>query len=74
MPLATVGRFAVAAWLAIAGMIPRTRNLTADESGQDLTEYALLIAFIAVVVIGAVTAFGEDVVVLFSNIVSTLPF
>jgi len=45
-----------------------------DESGQDLAEYALLIGLIAIVVIGAVTAFGGGLVGLFNNIVATLPF
>ena len=31
-----------------------------DESGQDLTEYAVLVAFIAMVVYLGVTAFGTN--------------
>jgi pilus assembly protein Flp/PilA len=49
-------------------------GFTSDESGQDLAEYALLIGLIAIVVIGAVTAFGGGLVGLFNNIVATLPF
>ena len=52
----------------------RIGSVLADESGQDLAEYALLIALIAVVVIGAVTAFGGGLLALFNNIVATLPF
>ncbi|MGH7587664.1 MAG: Flp family type IVb pilin, partial [Gemmatimonadota bacterium] len=32
-----------------------------DESGQDLAEYALLIALIALVVIAAVTLLGQNI-------------
>jgi len=38
------------------------------EEGQTLTEYALLLLLIALVVVGAVTAFGGQVVVLFNQI------
>lgn len=47
--------------------------LRADE-GQDLAEYAILIGLIALVVVGAVTLFGGQVVSLYQNIVGTLPF
>ena len=36
-------------------------NLRKQEKGQDLTEYALLVALIAIVVVLAVTFFGEEV-------------
>lgn len=49
-------------------------GLVADDSGQDLAEYALLIGLIAIVVIGAVSAFGGDLAAFFDNIVATLPF
>ena len=34
------------------------KNLIADESGQDLIEYALLAGFISLVAVGAITAVG----------------
>ncbi len=49
-------------------------NLVAEESGQDLAEYALLIGLIAIAVIGAVAAFGGGLVGFYNNIVATLPF
>lgn len=36
-------------------------RLPKKEKGQDLTEYGLLVALIAIVVIAAVTVFGENV-------------
>ena len=44
-----------------------------DEDGQDLLEYALLVALIAIVAVAAVTAAGLKVDANFKNIVSKLP-
>ena len=53
-------------------MIELLRNLFAslnlDKKGQDLTEYALLVALIAIIVVLAVLFFGTEV----SNFFSTL--
>ena len=38
------------------------------EKGQTLTEYALLLLLITLVVVGAVSAFGGQVLVLFNRI------
>lgn len=43
---------------------------TSFEKGQGLIEYALILVFIAIVVILAVTVFGETVGGLFSQVVS----
>lgn len=43
-----------------------------DESGQDLAEYALLIALIAIVVIAAVTLLGGNINTVFTNIAGAL--
>ncbi|MGB7118045.1 MAG: hypothetical protein WBD56_18050 [Anaerolineales bacterium] len=43
-------------------------NLTLGKKGQDLTEYALLVALIAIVVMIAIVFFGEAV----SNFFGTL--
>jgi pilus assembly protein Flp/PilA len=48
------------------------RNLAKDESGQDLLEYALLVALIALVAFGAVQAAGTQVNAIFSNIATQL--
>lgn len=38
-----------------------TWRLSGDESGQDLLEYALLVALIAMVALGAVTSVGNTI-------------
>jgi len=43
-------------------------GLRKSEKGQDLTEYALLVALIAIVVVLAVVFFGEEVSQFFSNL------
>jgi pilus assembly protein Flp/PilA len=47
-------------------------NLFRDDAGQDLAEYALLIALIALVVIGAVAALGGQVEAVFNDITGQL--
>ncbi len=48
------------------------RSFARDEEGQDLLEYALLVALIALVAIGAVTAAGTSVQTIFNNIAGKL--
>ena len=43
-----------------------------NEEGQDLLEYALLVALIALVAVAAVTAAGGSVQTIFNNIASAL--
>ena len=43
-----------------------------DDSGQALSEYGLLLAFIAVVAIVAVTAFGTQIKATFNNLTSKM--
>ena len=47
-------------------------RLWSNEEGQDLAEYALLIALIALVVIGAVTLLGTNIQTVFNNIANAL--
>jgi pilus assembly protein Flp/PilA len=44
------------------------RSFVRGEEGQDLLEYALLVALIALVAVGAVTAAGGSVKTIFTNI------
>ena len=47
-------------------------NLNLDKKGQDLTEYALLVALIAIVVLIAIVFFGGAVSDFFSGLGSTV--
>ena len=42
--------------------------LATHEKGQDLSEYALLIGLIALVVVGAVTFLGDEITTVFNDI------
>jgi pilus assembly protein Flp/PilA len=53
-------------------MLTLWKLLYNDESGQDLAEYALLIALIAIVVIAAVTLLGGNIQTVFQNIADAL--
>jgi pilus assembly protein Flp/PilA len=48
------------------------RGLVHDDSGQDLMEYGLLAALIAVVAIAAVTSVGGEVNVFWTKIAATV--
>jgi pilus assembly protein Flp/PilA len=59
-----------------AGMVYLARIVNMfrrDEDGQDLLEYALLVALIAIVAVASVTAAGGKVSAIFTSIVSKLP-
>ena len=53
-------------------LINRLRMLARGDEGQDLLEYALLVALIALVAVGAVTLAGTSVSTIFGNIAGTL--
>ena len=53
-------------------MINRLRSLVRDDSGQDLLEYALLVALIALICVGAVTMAGQKVSQIFQNVANAL--
>jgi pilus assembly protein Flp/PilA len=50
----------------------RLQALLAQEKGQDLAEYALLLALIAIVAVAAVTLLGTNVQAIFNNIAAQL--
>jgi pilus assembly protein Flp/PilA len=47
-------------------------SLKKNEEGQDLLEYALLVALIALVAVGAVTAAGTQVSAIFNQIAGAI--
>jgi Flp pilus assembly pilin Flp len=51
----------------------RLRNLVRSDEGQDLLEYALLVALIALVAMGAVALAGSKVSQFFSNAATQIP-
>ena len=53
-------------------IISHLRQLTGNDEGQDLLEYALLIALIALVAVAAVAFAGSQVNTIFQNIGSQL--
>ena len=54
-------------------MLTFLKLLWRDDSGQDLAEYALLLALIALVAIAAITLVGTDVKAVFEAIAAELP-
>lgn len=57
-----------------AQMLVPVCNWLRAEDGQDLAEYAILVGLIALVVVGAVTLFGGQLVAAYNAIAATLPF
>jgi pilus assembly protein Flp/PilA len=52
--------------------ITRLRALARGDEGQDLLEYALLVALIALVAVAAITLTGTNVRTIFTNIAAAL--
>ena len=53
-------------------LITRLQSLARNDEGQDLLEYALLVALIALVAVGAITAAGTNVNKIFNDIAAAL--
>jgi pilus assembly protein Flp/PilA len=50
-----------------------TTHLPKDETGQDAAEYAILIGFVAIVIIAAVTLLGTNISATFAAIAAAIP-
>ena len=55
-------------------LITTLRSFVRRDAGQDRVEYALLVAFIALVVVGAVTVAGENINTLYTKIADAWTF
>ena len=53
-------------------MMTRLKEFAADQSGATAIEYALLAVLVGIAIIGAVTALGDSLKVIFSNVATTL--
>ena len=53
-------------------LVAFVKSFSRNEEGQDLLEYALLVALIALVAIAAVAAAGGSVSTIFTNIANAL--
>ena len=47
--------------------------LRRDDSGQDLAEYGLLVALVAIIAVAGVTVFGSDINTFFHTIATLIP-
>jgi pilus assembly protein Flp/PilA len=52
--------------------INRIKTFATNDEGQDLLEYALLVALIALVAVGAITLAGKNVNTIFGNVATQL--
>ncbi len=48
------------------------QNLATDESGQDIAEYAVMLAVILVIVVGTIRLIGSNANNVFSNVGSSI--
>lgn len=55
-------------------MIPLVSHKFIEEGGQDLTEYGLLVGFIALVVIAGAALFGSNLLAFWNSLVAALPW
>jgi pilus assembly protein Flp/PilA len=56
----------------VMNFITRLQSMVRDDAGQDLLEYALLVALIALVCVAAVTAAGTSVQGIFTAIAAAI--
>jgi len=54
-------------------MFEYLRNICTDEQGQDIAEYAVMLAVILVLVIGTVRLIGGNANNVFSSVASSIP-
>lgn len=52
--------------------IEQARRLWSDEQGQDIAEYAVMLAVILVIVVGTIRLIGSNANTVFSNVASAI--
>lgn len=57
---------------SMSQLVTLVKSFGREEEGQDLLEYALLVALIALIAIGAVTVAGNTVATVFGNIAAAI--
>jgi len=53
-------------------MLELLRNVWTDDEGQDIAEYAVMLAVILVIVVGTIRLIGSNANNVFSNVASSL--
>ena len=53
-------------------LLTKIKNFVREEEGASAVEYGLLVALIAVAIIGAVTALGGSLKTMFTNVSTTI--
>ena len=53
-------------------MMTKLRKLLSDDEGQDIAEYAVMLAVILVIVVGTIRLVGSNANTVFSNVASTI--
>jgi Flp pilus assembly pilin Flp len=59
-------------WEARANMTSLVHKLWREDRGQDIAEYAVMLAVILVVVVGTIRLVGSHANTVFSNVASTI--
>ena len=57
----------------MATFVNRVKNFLRSEDGPTATEYAVMLALIIIVALGAITGLGTTVDTIFTNVDSSLP-
>jgi pilus assembly protein Flp/PilA len=57
----------------MSNFLTRAKNFLRSEDGPTATEYAVMLALIIIVALGAITGLGTTVDTIFTNVDSSLP-
>ena len=57
----------------MSNFLTRAKNFLRSEDGPTATEYAVMLALIIIVALGAITGLGQTVDTIFTNVDNSLP-